>query len=138
MHLGYHISNDQTNHIVRNQITKIDKDKITHIGNHRVDDTYANHEITTGANFEHTVNGKIDVKTGKFIKETTKVYRIDSKTFNAKAPGGTITIDGGIVFKGDVLIKGSLVIQGGAGGTAGFEDEFNEGEDLDVKSIDLS
>ena len=132
------IGNDQTSHIIRNQITKIDKDKITNIGNHRVDDTFANHEITTGADFEHVVNGKIDVQVGKFIKETTKVYTIDSKTFNAKAPGGTITIDGGIVLKGDVLIKGSLIIQGGAGGVAGFEDEFNEGEDLDVKPIDLS
>jgi type VI secretion system secreted protein VgrG len=132
------IGNDQTNHIIRNQITKIDKDKLTNIGNHRVDEVFANHELTTGADFSHTVGGKVDIKAGKFIKETTKVYTIDAKTFNAKAPGGTITIDGGITLKGNVLIKGSLVISGGAGGSAGFEGEFNEGEDLDVKPIDLS
>ena len=108
------IGNDQTSHILRNQITKIDKDKLTNIGNHRVDETFANHEITTGADFEHKVSGKIDVQVGKFIKETTKVYTIDSKSFNAKAPGGTISIDGGITLKGDVLIKGSLAISGGS------------------------
>jgi len=127
------IGNDQTNHILRNLITKIDKDKITKIGNHRQDETFANHTIKTGGHYKQTTNGEQELKAGTHIKSITKEHVISgNEKVIFKGPGGTIIIDGGnITLKGKVTIKGSLDVSGGSPEAVEMlELEANEGDDI--------
>ena len=105
------------------------------MGNHRVDETYANHTVKTGGHHDFTINGKYDIKAGTHIKEVTKVHEIhgsDRVVFKGKA--GTIIIDGaGITLKGNVTIKGNVAISGGSGGGATALDmQINRGDDFCV------
>jgi len=112
-------------------VNKIDKDKITYVGNHREDETYANHRMKTGGHHDFTVNGKLDIKAGTHIKEVTTIYQVDAgDRFVAKSKGGTIIIDGGgITLKGNVTIKGNVAISGGSGGGAEAVDlRINSGQ----------
>jgi len=52
------VGHNQDNHIANTQANKIDKDKITYVGNHRVDETYANHTMKTGGHHEFRVKVK--------------------------------------------------------------------------------
>ena len=90
------------------------------MGNHRVDETYANHTMKTGGHHEFTVNGKYDVKVGTHIKSITKLHDMQgSDRIVFKSKGGTIIIDGGgITMKGNVTIKGNVQVTSGSGGGA--------------------
>ncbi|MGV6829991.1 MAG: type VI secretion system Vgr family protein, partial [bacterium] len=111
----------------------IDKDKITKIGNHRVDDVFANQEVTIGGHFSQTTNGEHDVRAGVHIKSATKVHTLSgSDKLVIKGNGGTIILDSsGITLKGVVQIKGSLaVLGGGAESVDVLKMRFNEGKPL--------
>ena len=100
------------------------------MGNHRVDETYANHTMKTGGHHEFTVNGKYDVKAGEHIKSVTKVHEIhgsDRVVFKSK--GGTIILDAsGITLKGATYFKGNVSVTGGSPeGLNSFDARANDG-----------
>ena len=108
------------------------------MGNHRVDETYANHTMKTGGHHDFTVNGKYDVKAGTHIKEVTKLHEMHgSDRIVFKSKGGTIIIDGaGITFKGNVTIKGNVSIVGGSSeAVATWSAVANQGEAICWKCL---
>ncbi|WP_050455497.1 hypothetical protein [Candidatus Burkholderia verschuerenii] len=97
--------------IERNHSISVGKDRVEQVGNHRKDQTTANHIIDVGGHVKQTVQGGDKLIAGQSIERQTQRYELqagDRAVF--RGPGGTITLDGsGITIEGIAIrFKGPL------------------------------
>ena len=92
------------------------------VGNHRKEQTQANHLIDVGGHVEETVQGHHKLTAGERIERKTWHYQVQAgERLVFQGPGGSLTIDdSGVTLEAIAIRTNGPITQQGSGGGEAF------------------